>query len=365
MKTLSAIWLSMLLVVVTITAAMAGQKMIAIGGHSLSAPASWLLQPLIPLLTIVLTLFFGGRYAIKVISINALCYVLAVLAIRLAIVVPSDISWTQQAGYAQILSISWRDVGFTLCWLLPAQLIISLFFNKLLYFYLSEKSTNFGLFPLIAMIFVMSLLISNLTTQKVAHLVGITVDVGTLFFPITYIFNNIFTEIYGYKRSRIVIWGGLVGNLLMVLILQGVVWWPASVHWQQQSIYDAIIGNVPRIVLASTLAFFFGEFVNSYALAKLKILTLGKYLWMRTIGSTLVGVAVDSLVFSFVAFYGTLPLSVVLAIAGWEYVLKVGYEILATPITVRVIRWIKQREHTDRYDYDTRFNPFLIADVKY
>jgi uncharacterized integral membrane protein (TIGR00697 family) len=360
MKTLSAIWLSMLLVVVSITATMAGQKVIELGDYSIAA--SWLLQPMIPVLTIMLTLWFGQRYARNVMITNALCYLLAMLAIKVAIIVPADTSWVQQVWYAQILSISWHSIILMLLWLLAGQFFISWIVSKL---FTLKQAIYFGLFPVIAMFFIMSLLVSNLTTQKVAHLIGITVDVGTLFFPITYIFNNIFTEVYGYKRSRVVIWGGLVGNLLMVLILQSIVWAPSASSWHQQTVYSAIVGNVPRIVLASTLAFFFGEFINSYALAKLKILTSGKYLWIRTISSTLVGVAVDSLVFSFVAFYGTLPVSVVLAIAGWEYVLKVGYEVLATPITIRVIRWIKQREHTDRYDYKTRFNPFFVRDVQY
>ena len=362
MKILSAIWLSMLLVVLSLTAAMIGQKPIAWGAHSFTL--SWVLQAGVFGLTVLLTVLFGWRYALKVVITNSICYLLAMLAIKLAIVVPADVSWTQQAWYAQALAVPWLTIRLTFIWLLVVQAIV---IGVLSYFLKTaqQKSSMLGLFPFICMIFVMSLLVSNLTTQKIAHLVGITVDVGTLFFPITYIFNNIFTEVYGYKRSRVAIWGGLLGNLLMIALLQLVVELPHASGWQGQAVYQAIMGSVPRIVLASTLAFFFGEFVNSYVLAKFKILTSGKYLWTRTIGSTVFGVAVDSLVFSFIAFYGTVPIPVVLAIAGWEYVLKVGYEVVATPITLRVIRWIKRQEHEDRYDRQTRFNPFLLKDVKY
>ena len=364
LKRVFSLWLAMLMVVLTMVAVMAGQKHVAFFAYSI--PASFLVLPWMTALTICLGFWFGQRYTTHVLWVNTRCYIIAMLAIKLAVLIPSDNSWHQQLQYAQALDVSWGTIGLFILWLLPVQGLIIFFIDGWGCFCtLTAIEPSSRLLTPISMWFTMSLLVSNLTTQKISHLWGVTVDVGTLFFPLTYIFNNIFTEVYGYKRSRVVIWGGLVGNLIMVLALQLIVWVTPAKNWVGQDAYAAIFGNVPRIVFASTLAFFFGEFVNSYILAKFKIFTAGKYVWSRTIGSTIFGVAIDSLIFSFVAFYGVVPLSVVLAIAGWEYVLKVGYEVIATPITLRVIRKIKRKEKQDQFDHHTRFNPLLVNDLEY
>lgn len=210
----------------------------------------------------------------------------------------------------------------------------------------------------ITALFVAVLLISNVTSTKLLDLGAFTFDGGTILFPLSYIFGDILTEVYGYDRSRKVIWLGFISALLMSLTFIAVGALPPAADWPNQEAYDAILGLTPRIVVASLIAFFAGEFSNSFTLARLKVVTRGKYLWVRTIGSTLIGQFIDTLLFVAIAFIGIFPNDVIVAIVISNYIFKCGVEILFTPITYWISGWLKQEEQVDHYDTDTDFNPF-------
>jgi hypothetical protein len=219
---------------------------------------------------------------------------------------------------------------------------------------------NYKYLGTISVLFVAVLIISDIASTKITNLGWFTFDAGTLLFPLSYIFGDVLTEVYGYKRSRRVIWLGLSCALLMSVVFYIVGKLPADASWGQQNAYDIILGQTPRIVVASLIAFFSGEFSNSYILAKMKIWTKGKMLWARTIGSTVVGEFVDTTLFVLIAFAGTMPTSVLVAIIVSNYVFKTGVEILFTPITYKVIGLLKKRENEDYYDIGTNFNPFAV-----
>jgi uncharacterized integral membrane protein (TIGR00697 family) len=208
-------------------------------------------------------------------------------------------------------------------------------------------------------LFVAVLLISNIASTKIADFLFFTFDGGTLLFPLSYIFGDVLTEVYGYARSRKVIWIGFVTALLMSLILMIVGALPPAEGWMYQDAYEKILGMTPRIVLASLTAFFAGEFSNSYLLAKMKVWTNGRHLWMRTIGSTIVGELVDTSLFVSIAFLGVLPSGTLIAVIISNYIFKTVVEILFTPVTYRIVRWLKRQENEDYYDRDTDFNPFV------
>ena len=210
----------------------------------------------------------------------------------------------------------------------------------------------------ISVFFVAVLLISNVASSKILDLHYFVFDGGTLLFPLSYIFGDILTEVYGYKRSRQVIWLGFFSALMMSVVFIIVGKLPAAADWHNQAAYDQILGLTPRIVLASLAAYFCGEFLNSFVLAKVKILTAGRWLWIRTIGSTVVGELADSLIFVLIAFVGILPDSLLLILIVSNYLFKTAVEILFTPLTYRVIGFLKKNEQEDFYDYDTDFNPF-------
>ncbi|MBI4155598.1 queuosine precursor transporter [Candidatus Woesearchaeota archaeon] len=212
-------------------------------------------------------------------------------------------------------------------------------------------------FSIISTLFVAMLMISNTVSSKLFSLGPFIFAGGIIVFPITYIFGDILTEVYGYRRSRKIIWTGFFALLFMSLIYLIVGILPSAPSWNNQQAYMNILGIVPRITIASLIAYWAGEFSNSYALAKLKILTKGKYLWMRTIGSTILGEGVDTILFVLIAFYGVFP-GLMLIIAGLSgYVFKVLYEIIATPITYKVVKFLKKAEGCDHFDYGTNFNP--------
>ena len=216
-------------------------------------------------------------------------------------------------------------------------------------------------FQYIAIAFVALLMISNTVSVKLVGF-GPFVFAGAIFiFPITYIFGDILTEVYGYGPTRRIIWSAFVAQIGMSLGYLFVQYLPAASFWGGQEAYATILGFVPRIVGASMIAFFFGEFSNSYVLSRMKVLMNGKHLWMRTIGSTIVGEGVDSIVFALIAFYGTVPLAglVTLIISG--YLFKVGYEIIATPITYLVVGKLKKAEGIDAFDRGVNYNPFHFS----
>jgi queuosine precursor transporter len=217
---------------------------------------------------------------------------------------------------------------------------------------------NYKYLTAISVFFVSILLISNIASTKIVDLGWFTFDAGTLLFPLSYIFGDILTEVYGYKRSRSVIWLGFFMALMMSLIFIIVGKLPATADWNNQAAYNTILGLTPRIVVASLIAYFCGAFSNSYILAKMKILTRGKWLWTRTIGSTVVGEFVDSILFILIAFYGVLPDSLLVTIIISNYIFKTAVEVLFTPVTYKIVSFLKKREMEDYYDLGTNFNPF-------
>ncbi len=185
---------------------------------------------------------------------------------------------------------------------------------------------------------------------------------GVLFFPISYIFGDVLTEVYGYARARRVIWAGFGGLAFASFMAAVVVALPPAPFWENQKAYEIAFGQAPRIAAASMIAYFCGEFVNSFVLAKMKILTEGRWLWTRTIGSTIFGEAVDSALFYPLAFYdsGMIPNDRLLGIMLAQFVLKVSVEVVFTPVTYKIVGWLKRVEHEDYYDRDTNFTPFTL-----
>ncbi len=229
--------------------------------------------------------------------------------------------------------------------------------------------------------FVAVLLISNIASTKIVIIGDLTFDGGTLLFPLAYIFGDILTEVYGYKRARRVIWTGFFWIAVMALTLSMVQALPPDPQWNtlegvpnwtRDQSFAVILGQTPRIVIASLLAYFAGSFVNAFVLAKMKVWTGGRYLWTRTIGSTVVGQAVDTGVFVAVAFLIALPIGIfapetalppdlVAAIFLSNYIFKVAVEALFTPLTYLVVGWLKRAENEDYFDRQTDFNPFRLS----
>ena len=219
---------------------------------------------------------------------------------------------------------------------------------------------NYKYLGAISVFFVSILLISDVASSKIVDLKWFTFDGGTLLFPLSYIFGDVLTEVYGYKRSRQVIWLGFAMTLLMSIIFIVVGKLPPATGWDNQAAYDAILGLTPRIVIASLIAYFAGEFSNSFILAKMKIWTKGKMLWARTIGSTIVGEFLDSTLFIVIAFWGVFPTSLIVTLIISNYIFKTAVEVLFTPLTYKVIGFLKKHESEDYYDVDTNFNPFSV-----
>lgn len=216
----------------------------------------------------------------------------------------------------------------------------------------------------ITALFVTVLLLSNVTSTKIVDLGPFTFDGGTILFPLSYIFGDILTEVYGYSRSRKVIWLGFVSALLMSVTFWIVGVLPPAADWPHQNAYNQILGLTPRIVAASLVAYFVGEFCNSFILAKLKILTHGRWLWARTIASTLIAQIVDTALFILIAFTGVVPNGLLLTLIVSNYLFKCGIEILFTPVTYWLTGWLKQQEKEDHYDIDTDFNPFHFSRLR-
>jgi queuosine precursor transporter len=210
-------------------------------------------------------------------------------------------------------------------------------------------------------LFVTILLCSNIIgAAKVCTVWGFTFGAGVLFFPISYIFNDVLTEVYGYARARKVVWAGFGAIIFASFMSWVVVTLPPAADWNDQRAYESVFGQTPRIVFASLTAFFVGEFANSYVLAKMKIKTSGRHLWARTIGSTIVGEGVDSMVFYPVAFFGVWSNHLVMQVMISNYIVKVLWEAVVTPVTYQVVGFLKKAEQEDYYDVGTDFTPFSI-----
>ena len=220
---------------------------------------------------------------------------------------------------------------------------------------------NFRYYDLIMAAFVTVIIASNMIgAEKVVTVFGITFGGGILFFPISYFFNDVLTEVYGYARSRKVVWAGFISLFFTMIMAQIIIALPPAKGWIHQQAYEVVYGQTPRIVIASLVAFLVGEFVNSYVLARMKIWSNGKYLWTRTIGSTVAGEAVDSCIFYPAAFLGFWPGSLLLQVMIMNYLIKVTWEIVATPLTYLVVGFLKHAENEDYYDRDTNFTPFSM-----
>ena len=217
-----------------------------------------------------------------------------------------------------------------------------------------------GYFVVIAMFFVAVLLISNTVAVKIFSVWWLSLDGGNFLFPLSYIFGDVLTEVYWYKASRRIIWWGFAALLLMTVSYYCVQLLPAASFWANQSSYEAVLGLVPRIALGSILWYLSWEFCNSYILSKMKIWTKGKHLWMRTVGSTVAGEWVDTLIFMLVAFFGVVPNSEMLSMILVTYAVKVGIEVICTPITYLIVAKLKKAEGMDVFDYWVKYNPFRI-----
>jgi uncharacterized integral membrane protein (TIGR00697 family) len=220
------------------------------------------------------------------------------------------------------------------------------------------KLPHFKYLDVLIQTFVVVLLISNLVAAKLVPIGPLTVSAAQMLFPITYIFGDIFTEVYGYGASRKAIWRGFYSSILMTIIGLFAIWLPAAPGWPNQHAFETVFGVLPRLVAGSLLAYWLGEFANSYTLARLKILTKGKYLWTRTVGSTVVGQGVDTIIVVSFIFYDQ-PLRTILTVIFSGYVFKVVYEVLATPVTYAIVNFLKRQEGIDTFDNGTNFNPFV------
>jgi hypothetical protein len=217
-------------------------------------------------------------------------------------------------------------------------------------------------FLMIVALFVTCLITANIIAVKLIDIGGLIMPAGIIIFPISYIVGDVLTEVYGYRAARRVIWLGFACNLIAVtaiLIGQAL---PAAGFWDAQAAYERILGFTPRLLIASFVAFLVGEFANSYVLARLKVATKGRRLWLRTISSTVIGQGLDSVIFIFVAFWGTQPSEALMSAMLTQWVFKVIYEALATPITYAVVAHIKRQEGIDVYDRDISFNPLSLAE---
>ncbi len=232
----------------------------------------------------------------------------------------------------------------------------------------AHQQRQYKYYDLVMAAFVAILLCANLIGASKRTIVGgFTFGAGILFFPLSYVFGDILTEVYGYARSRRVIWAGFGAMIFASFMSYVVVAMPPAPGWDGQEVYEKAFGSTWRIVLASLVAFWAGEFANSMTLAKMKINTEGRFLWMRTIGSTIVGEAVDSAIFYPLAFAAI----AVVGLSGWtwpqvlevmfhNYLLKVLWEVVMTPVTYRIVAFLKRVENEDYYDRDTKFTPFSL-----
>ena len=209
-------------------------------------------------------------------------------------------------------------------------------------------------------LFVTCLLTANIIAAKLGVVGGLTLPAGIVIFPISYVLGDGLTEGWGYAATRRVIWLGFACNALMVLAIWLGGELPAAPFWRGELAYQEILGHTPRILMASFVAYLIGEFANAFVLAKLKIATQGRWLWIRTIGSTVVGQALDSVVFVTLAFAGIVPAGALAGIMAGQWLVKVVYEAAATPLTYAAVAWLKSREQVDTFDYDTDFNPVRL-----
>jgi len=216
------------------------------------------------------------------------------------------------------------------------------------------------LYIVLTVLFVTCLMIANIVSGRLVQIGSLTLTSAIFLFPITYIFGDILTEVYGFERSRLVIWLGIIANIIMSLYFWLIIKTPVPVFFEGAEAYKTVLGFTPLVVFASTLGFFAGEFANSSALSILKKVTHGKWLWTRTIGSTIVGEFVDTAIFITIAFAAVLPLGALIPMLIAQYIFKTLYEIIATPLTYFIVKKVKKAEQLDTFDYGVKYNPFSL-----
>lgn len=219
---------------------------------------------------------------------------------------------------------------------------------------------NYKYFSIITGLFTASLVISNILDTKFFQIGQTAFPAGIILFPIVYVFGDLFTEVYGYTQSRKAIWTGFFSLLLMVVFFEIGRYLPSASFWEHQKEFDEILGKVPRIVVASIIAYFMGEFSNSYIMARLKVIQKGKSMSVRFIASTIIGQFVDTAVFIIIAFAGTMENLDMLNIFISAWLFKVTWEVLALPISIPIVKWLKKVENEDYFDKETNFNPFKL-----
>ena len=223
---------------------------------------------------------------------------------------------------------------------------------------MQEKQGTSDFFVVIACLFVSSLLLSNIIAGKLILIAGVVLPGAVILFPLAYIIGDVLTEVYGFQKTRRVIWTGFVCNLLMVGVFYLVMAIPSPAFFAGGEAFALVLGMAPRIVMASLLAYVAGESLNAIVVSKMKLFTGGRFLWMRSIGSTLVGEGMDTVLFITLSFLGTVPAAVLLQMMLFQYLFKVTYEMLATPLTYAVVGWLKRKEGLDTFDYGVNYNPF-------
>lgn len=226
---------------------------------------------------------------------------------------------------------------------------------------MSSDVRRYKYLDVLTTIFVVILLVSNLVAQKICMIGPLAVSGAVLLFPVTYIFGDVFTEVYGFSASRRAIWLGTFGTALSYGMGILVIALPGAPGWKNQQAFVTVFGFLPRIQTASLIAFWAGDFANSYTMARMKLWTEGRMLWTRTVGSTVVGQAVDTTLVIVLTFGGKYSGATLVNMILTGYVLKVGYEVLATPLTYAVVGWLKRAEHSDAFDRDENFNPFRFS----
>ncbi|MBQ5430615.1 MAG: queuosine precursor transporter [Lachnospiraceae bacterium] len=222
-----------------------------------------------------------------------------------------------------------------------------------------EKTTYSGLFVIIAMAYVTCLLISNLIAGKMWAVTDqITLPAAVVLFPVTYIFGDVFTEVYGFVRARLIIWMGFFCSFFAVAMYMLTIALPHPGFWGNQEAFAVVLGTTPRVFVASLIGYLFGEFSNSMILSRMKVVTGGDRLWMRTIGSTIVGEAFDSFLFVTISFAGTMQVKQLVTMIVCQYLFKVIFEAVCTPLTYGVVGFLKKKENIDTFDYETSYSPF-------
>ncbi len=220
---------------------------------------------------------------------------------------------------------------------------------------------SFRFITLVAL-FITCLIAANITAVKLISVFGLLLPAAIVIFPVSYILGDVLTEVYGFRQARRVIWLGFLCNLIVVAAIWVGLVLPAASFWDGQEAYQRILGATPRILGASFLAYLVGEFANAFVLAKMKVATEGRWLWARTIGSTLVGQGLDSTIFITLAFAGVIPLDALVAMIVTQWLVKSAYEAAATPLTYAVVGYLKRSEGVDVYDRDIRFSPLALSD---